>query len=107
VLTVGVDAEPHAPLPDGVADVVLVDDDRLPPVPGVHLDRVAFSAKESAYKAWYPLRGRLVDFAQVVVTVGPDGTFAALVDDDLTLGGRWLVQDGLVLTAVVVLRRPD
>lgn len=104
VRSVGIDAEPHAALPDGVAEVVLVDDDRLHPGADVHVDRVAFSAKESAYKAWYPLRRRRIDFEQVVVDVRAEGTFVAHVDDDLVLDGRWLVHDDLVLTAVVLLR---
>jgi 4'-phosphopantetheinyl transferase EntD len=108
VRAVGVDAEPHAPLPDGVASVVSHPSDRVPAGAGVHHDRVVFSAKEAAYKAWFPLTRRVVDFGEVAVEVRSDGTFGAVVDDGtgepLALDGRWLVARGLVLTAVVLAR---
>jgi 4'-phosphopantetheinyl transferase EntD len=61
VLTIGLDAEPHDALPDGVLGAVASGDEqaRLAALaiaaPGVSWDRVLFSAKESVYKAWFPL----------------------------------------------------
>jgi len=41
--------------------------------PGVCWDRLLFSAKESAYKAWFPLTGRPLRFHDAAVTLGQDG----------------------------------
>lgn len=117
----GIDAEPHEPLPDGVAGVVTVagEPERLAALrdaaPGTHWDRLLFSAKESVYKAWYPLTGRWLGFEEAELTFDPDGRFTAriLVDGTRTdggppldvLDGRWLVAGGLLLTAVAVPRR--
>jgi hypothetical protein len=83
--------------------------------PSVHHDRVLFSAKESVYKAWFPLARRWLGFEDAVVRIDPrdsaGGVFSAelLVEgprlgDRLLTGfsGRWLVCDGLVLTAIAV-----
>ena len=114
---VGIDAEPHAPLPDGVWDSVTVagerdelagwDDD------AVHWDRLLFSAKESVYKAWFPLTGRWLGFDDACLSIDPAAaTFRARILIDgarldggapLTeLTGRFLVARGLVVTAVTV-----
>ena len=63
ISAIGIDAEPDAPLPDGVLDLVATaaERDRLavtprkPDIP--HWDRLLFSAKEAVYKAWFPLVG--------------------------------------------------
>lgn len=117
----GIDAEPHEPLPDGVAGVVTVagEPERLAALraadPGTHWDRLLFSAKESVYKAWYPLTGRWLGFEEAELTFDPDGRFTAriLVDGARAdggppleiLDGRWRVAGGLLLTAVTVPRR--
>jgi enterobactin synthetase component D / holo-[acyl-carrier protein] synthase len=118
VLAVGVDAEVHEPLPDGVLDqvafgreIAMVADRGA----GVHLDKLLFSAKEAVYKAWFPLAGRWLGFEDVELTIDANAAaFCArllvpgpVVDGTrLTeLRGRWRVEDGLVATAAVVL--PD
>lgn len=115
VLALGVDAEVHEPLPDGVLEHVAfgrelaVARDRGA---GVCLDRLLFSAKEAVYKAWFPLARRWLGFedADVTVDVGA-GTFHArlLVPGPLVGGeplselrGRWRVEDGIVAAVVVV-----
>jgi 4'-phosphopantetheinyl transferase EntD len=121
VLTIGVDAEPAGPLPDGVLNQVSLPAERTrlgelaAAVPGVCWDRVLFSAKESVYKAWFPLARRWLGFDEADVTIDPaDGTFRArlLVEGPVVGGrpvtgfsGRWLAGDGLVLTTVTAL--PD
>jgi 4'-phosphopantetheinyl transferase EntD len=79
----------------------------------VHWDRLLFSAKESVYKAWFPLTRRWLNFTEAAVTPHPDGTFTArllvpgpVVDGHPVDGfdGRWLTRDGLVLTAIVLPR---
>jgi 4'-phosphopantetheinyl transferase EntD len=118
VLTLGLDAEPDAPLPDGVLEVIASADeqaalDRLArEAPGVCWDRLLFSAKESVYKSWFPCTARWLDFHEAVITIDPAaGTFAArlLVTGQAHDGrplhefaGRWLARNGLVLTAITV-----
>src|SRR5579863_2967330 len=111
IMTVGIDAEPHGALPEGVERRVLRDEERrwLAGAPGgIHWDRVIFSAKEAVYKAWYPLEQRWLGFDDAVVSIDPvAGLFHArlLVDCPPSLReftGRFLVEDGLVLTAVAL-----
>jgi 4'-phosphopantetheinyl transferase EntD len=119
VVSVGIDAEEHAPLPaDTVRIVVRADEqDHLAALtaahPATHWGRVLFSAKESVYKTWFPLTGRWLGFEQARLRFDPDaGTFTAelLVDGPVVAGspvpgftGRWLVTGGLILTAVVLI----
>lgn len=118
VAGIGLDAEPNAPLPDGVLERIAVAQERawLPElaaaVPGVSWDRLLFCAKESVYKAWFPLTRRWLGFEQAVITVDPQaGAFTAellepaeALDGRRLAGfaGRWLARDGLVLTAITV-----
>ncbi|MFD4985319.1 4'-phosphopantetheinyl transferase [Streptomyces sp. NPDC058374] len=120
--SVGVDAEPHDALPEGVLDTVALptERERLAALrrerPEVHWDRLLFSAKESVYKAWFPLTGRWLGFEEADLVFGPGpgsaGTFEArlLVPGHTTSGdpltgfaGRWRVEAGLVCTAIAVL----
>ncbi|MEV7241964.1 4'-phosphopantetheinyl transferase superfamily protein [Streptomyces sp. NPDC093248] len=121
--SLGIDAEPHAPLPDGVFGTIALpaEQDRHRALsaarPAVHWDRLLFSAKESVYKAWFPLTRAWLDFseADIELTAAPGpgarGGFHArlLVPGPLVGGvrvgafaGSWLVGDGLVLSAVTV-----
>ena len=53
---------------------VLVEDERqwLAGAPaGIHWDRLIFSAKESVYKAWYPLARRWLGFEEAAVSIDP------------------------------------
>ena len=121
VRSVGIDAEPHDVLPDGVLGAIGLDDERraIAALPaGLHWDRILFCAKEATYKAWYPLTGRWLGFedAHIVFDVDPSGPgstgvfvstilidTAALSGPPLTaLRGRWSVERGLVLTAIVL-----
>ena len=117
---IGIDAEPHAALPDEILpDIITTAENRRlsdlsAASPDVHWDRVSFSAKEAVEKAWFPLTGRLLGFHDVEVTVGrTTGRFVAQlrvpgarVDGNSIrcFTGRWLVRDGLTLTAVAVPR---
>lgn len=119
VRSVGIDAEPHDVLPNGVLDAISLPVERheLQALPsGVHWDRVLFCAKEATYKVWYPLTHRWLGFedAHIVFDVdasGQAGTFTSeiLIDPAAesgppltTLAGRWSVRDGLALTAIVL-----
>lgn len=80
VLSLGIDAEPHAPLPSGVRELVTLPAERErigPPAPEgsdedgaseIHWDRVLFSAKESVFKTWYPVTGLELDFTEADLT---------------------------------------
>ncbi|MCE7080990.1 4'-phosphopantetheinyl transferase superfamily protein [Streptomyces sp. ST2-7A] len=123
--SLGVDAEPHEPLREpGVTRLVTVPTERerlLPDLaarhPSVHWERLLFSAKESVYKAWFPLTGAWLGFEEAELGLSPDqegpgsGAFRArlLVPGPVVAGrrlsgfdGRWLVRGGLVLTVVTV-----
>ncbi|MGV0785419.1 4'-phosphopantetheinyl transferase [Mycolicibacterium sp. XJ2] len=119
VRSVGIDAEPHGVLPDGVLDAISLPAERteLQQLPGeLHWDRILFCAKEATYKAWFPVTRRWLGFedAHIVFDVDNSGTSGGFVSRILidpaamhgppleTLAGRWSVRDGLALTAIVL-----
>lgn len=73
VTSLGVDAEPHARLPDDVLGGVTLpaERDALAGLerrhPRLHWDRLLFSAKESVYKTWFPLTGAWLGFEEAEV----------------------------------------
>jgi 4'-phosphopantetheinyl transferase EntD len=118
ISAVGIDAEPDAPLPDGVLDLIATpaERDRLavtqPGPDSPNWDRLLFSAKEAAYKAWFPLVGEWLDHQEAEILINQhDGTFTALLARDglivdglqiRRLHGRWIRKQGILATAVVV-----
>ena len=116
VLTIGLDAEPDEVLPNGVLGVVSAPGERArlrdlaAAAPDTCWDRLLFSAKEATYKAWFPLARRWLGFEDADITINAtDGTFEArllvavpAVDGFPLTGftGRWLAQDGLILTVI-------
>jgi 4'-phosphopantetheinyl transferase EntD len=116
--TIGVDAEVDAPLPDGLlADIALKGErERLSALaleePEVNWDRLLFSAKESVYKAWFPLAGRWLGFEDAELRIDRcRRTFSAQLlvpgpafgDSELTgFRGRWSVREGIVLSAIAL-----
>jgi len=118
IFAIGIDAEPDAPLPDGVLDLIATaaEQDRLPMTQtepdSPNFDRLLFSAKESVYKTWFPLVGEWLDHHQVEILLNPHNqTFKAqLSRNGLTVGGRhirhlhgrWTRTQGILATAVVV-----
>ncbi len=121
VVSIGIDAEPNAPLPAGlVGDIARPEElprlDRLERErPELHWDRLLFSAKESVYKAWFPLARRWLGFEDAILEIDPsEGTFTArllvtgpsLADGPLcTLPGAWMVREGIILTSVALCTR--
>lgn len=119
VRSLGIDAEPHGVLPEGVLDAISLPAERheIQTLPvGVHWDRVLFCAKEATYKAWFPLTRRWLGFedAHIAFDVDPSGqsgtfTSAILIDPAalsgpplVALSGRWAVRNGIALTAIVL-----
>ncbi len=123
IAAIGIDAEPHGPLPEGVRDVI-ASPEELPALaelmaaePGTSWDKLLFSAKESAYKAWFPLAQRWLGFKDASISINPaDGTFTArlLVPGPVLAGrqlaefhGHWLARNGLVVTSIAVPAGPS
>lgn len=117
VASLGIDAEPALPLPDGVLNAVALpaEIEHLQALartgPDTAWDRLLFSAKESVYKTWYPLTMRWLGFEEAMVRLHPEGTFSAtlLVAGPLVGGksidrftGRWTADGDIVLTAVLL-----
>jgi 4'-phosphopantetheinyl transferase EntD len=146
ILTLGIDAEPHDRLPEGVLDAIVATDTERAALasltrraPAVHWDRLLFSAKETVYKAWYPYHRRMLGFheAELLFTADPApqpgdtpggtgapghdtpghhvpdrGSYTArvLIPGPLlaegtgpdVFTGRWIVRDGLLVTAIAV-----
>lgn len=116
--SIGIDAEPHGPLPDGVLEAIARPEERswlaelAVSAPRTHWDRLLFSMKESVYKAWFPLTGSWLDFEGASITVDPAaGAFTAVLQvpgptlngrELTTFTGRFSASDTLVLTAIAV-----
>ncbi|MDC7103390.1 4'-phosphopantetheinyl transferase superfamily protein [Corynebacterium falsenii] len=110
--SLGIDAEPVGPLPEGVFNTIALPGEqrrirRTTRHTGLRdLDKVLFSAKEATYKAWFPLTHRFLDFDQADIDIRPDGTFVSylLVRPVPVpfIQGRWAVRDGFVVTVAAV-----
>ncbi|MFE9039361.1 4'-phosphopantetheinyl transferase [Streptomyces sp. NPDC007818] len=114
--SLGIDAEPLEPLPAVVAARVVGPVERawlredFPPG-GLPCDRLVFSAKEAAYKAFSPWLGGRFGFQDFTVRPYPDGTFLAIPPESETplpvlpeegLLGRWSARSGILLTSLLV-----
>lgn len=115
---IGIDAEPDAPLPEELVELVatpaeqarLRESGRAPGAPC--WDRLLFCAKEAVFKTWFPLTGEWLEFEDAEIRFGPRSGFftAELRRDGLTvagrpvagLEGRWVRDRGILQTAVVV-----
>ncbi len=119
IASLGVDAEPNEALPDhGMLELIALDEERVrlgelaSAMPGICWDRLLFCAKESVYKAWFPLARRWLGFESADIVIDPhEGKFATrllvpgpLVNGEVLtqLSGRWLADNGLLVTVVVV-----
>lgn len=115
---IGIDAEPNAPLPEGVGNVIAQPEelvqlgDLTDRQPDICWDRLLFSAKESVYKTWFPLMKRWLSFDEASIRIDwISGALWAkvLVPPPLPVGGlhdgftgRWLKRGDLIVTSVVV-----
>jgi 4'-phosphopantetheinyl transferase EntD len=112
--SVGIDAEPDLPLPEGILEEISLGPERrqvaalLAGHPGLAWDRLLFSAKESVFKAWYPVTGLELGFHQALVTFDPAGrgftarllTGAGGASAPRAFTGRFAAEDGILATAI-------
>lgn len=95
--SVGLDLEPRAPLSDDLDPIIRR--------PGETGDLLAlFVAKEAAYKAHYPLTGRVLAFDEVHITWDGPGFEARILPPEAhaTVTGRTLDVGGFFVSLVVV-----
>jgi 4'-phosphopantetheinyl transferase EntD len=115
VAALGIDAEPHRPLPAGVLAAISSPGERerlretFATDPPIHWDRLLFCVKEAIYKAWYPRTGAPLGFDDMEIEFDPARRrFAAAVKRSRRAGqprcaanfsGRWRVGRGLVVVS--------
>ena len=119
VRSLGIDAEPHDTLPDGVLEHTSIPAERdvlATRSSDLHWDRLLFCAKEATYKAWFPITGRWLGLEDAHITfeqTGPaSGTFVSRILIDpaasdggaplLKLPGRWLIERDLITTTIAL-----
>lgn len=114
VISIGIDAEPVARLPDNALDLIAFDEERrwIEAHRDVGQELLTFSAKESVFKAWFQLTGSWLGFEDVRVFFDIESeTFVAhlLIAGPVVEGarvqdfhGRFAYTDRLLLTAVVL-----
>jgi len=115
LLAIGIDAEVHGPLPEGVLERISLPEERerLANAPaGTHWDRLLFSAKEATYKAYYPLAQAWLGFEQASITFDElNRSFEVrLLVDPIRAGsrtldrfhGRYAIHRNWVLTAIAL-----
>jgi 4'-phosphopantetheinyl transferase EntD len=113
----GIDAEPHEPLPEGVLQRIALDEEHdwiAERADAVCWDRLLFCVKEAVFKAWYPLAGRWLGFEDARVRFAPErGAFRADLayptapagqPGPTTIAGRFTVGDELAVVAIAVER---
>jgi len=115
---IGIDAEPNQPLPDGVLETIALPEEivwiRSASADGLAWDRLLFSAKESAFKAWYPIARTWIDFKDATFDAHPDGRSfdVRLVEKGhaisgpglSTLRGQYIFLNERLATAVAIVR---
>ncbi len=114
---VGIDAELHKPLPQEAVDLVLVEAERhwvhRMSGSGLFWDIIFFSAKESAFKALFPLTGTWLQFTDTCISVNPaNQTFSVRQVDGPTGGydeivkirGMYIMSDNKIFTSAVISR---
>ena len=110
VETIGIDADENSPMPNGVLSIVAssLEIERISACQCeyVALDKLIFSAKESVYKAWYPIEKSWLDFRDASVTIDPSKkTFLAVITRPRkkfpdSVQGRFLFTEKHIITAI-------
>lgn len=113
---IGIDAEPNEPLPDEVLGYVTIERERAWLAAHRHAticwDRMLFSAKESAFKAWFASTHQWLDFTDAGVSIDPSSQRfeVRIISPVLALNDRSLIEftghygvaDGRIVTAIVI-----
>jgi 4'-phosphopantetheinyl transferase EntD len=112
-VVLGIDAEPNRALPPGAARMALTERERSWArermfEDQVGWDRLLFSAKEAAFKAWFQRTGRIVSLRRFEIEID-DATRTYLVrlrepppsSPGWDCSGRWSVESGLIRTAAI------
>jgi 4'-phosphopantetheinyl transferase EntD len=118
LLTIGLDAEPNAALPGGVLELISLPAERArlrelaATAPAISWDRLLFCAKEAVYKAWFPLTGQWLGFADADITIdATERAFTAIIQVPApaiygstlaSFTGSWLATEDLILAAIAV-----
>jgi 4'-phosphopantetheinyl transferase EntD len=116
----GLDAEPNAPLPSDVIDLVSCPGEgarAARALASLDWTRLLFSAKEAFYKGFYPLTRQYLDFRDVVVdfasTSGNRGAYVAALRDpnqrwaglaDRFIG-RWILAGDILICGATLLHQ--
>ena len=111
VRSMGLDAEPAQPLPEGMLGTISRGTEQEM-VRGMQdagfacADRLLFCAKEATYKCWFPMTRRFLDFDEADISLRPDGTFVSYILSRPTpvplLEGRWVMGDGYIIASVFI-----
>jgi 4'-phosphopantetheinyl transferase EntD len=111
---IGIDAEPNTRLPPGVLDAVSLPEERSSlrsrsaANPAISWGRLLFSVKEAVFKAWFPFARRRLGFEDARVIFDrerPRFSVWLRTAGDLELPawrGRWIADDGLLLSAIAL-----
>lgn len=117
--SIGIDAEPHLPLPNDVLITITSEEERkhlldLKKYQGnFKWDRILFSIKESIFKSWYPITHTWLDFNEANIYIDPlNGVFEAKLllkchkiwPYSTNIQGKWIVSDRLIRTLSIVPR---
>ena len=115
IVSIGIDAEIDEPIPLDVLSLIS-NPSEIAAInelsAGTHWDKLLFSAKESVFKALFPLTAQWLDFKDVCIVFAPrDGSFLATLPIEATrncslktphIRGRYIIDCGLIVTSVVV-----
>ena len=108
VASLGIDAEPDLPLPDGVLELVSDPRERLAlgslsaRAPHVAWDRLLFCAKEAVYKAWFPVAGRWLGFEDAHVRLADGGFTVSIGPGAVIAQGCWARGGGRLVASLVL-----
>ena len=111
VRSLGLDAEPAEPLPEGVLRSIASETEaamvRQMQADGYGwADRLLFCAKEATYKCWYPMTRRWLGFDEAEIELRPDGTFISQLlarpSPVPVFEGRWVHRHGYVVASTYV-----
>lgn len=119
--SIGIDAEPNQPLPDDVLAYIALAPERAWLAahrhPTICWDRLLFSAKESAFKAWFAVTQQWLDFSDAAVNIHPESQrFDVRIHppdrpsrgrSSFEWSGRYCITDGNVLTSIISLSVAD